>query len=157
MDQDNFYYPLYGTFRPAIHKTEYLRKEFTTLSGLQSERLYITSKGVYQAYLNGTRIGNDFMAPGWTPSRVFIETRTYNVTNHLSEGNNAIGVILGEGWYAGKIITKLLRYPTVKPQLLVQLELTYQDGNTSIITSDSTWRAFNEGPIRNSQIYDGER
>jgi len=135
---------------------EYFRKEFALPSEIAAARLHVTAKGLYEVYLNGERVGRDYMAPGWTPYHKRIETLTYDVTTFLREGINAIGAILGEGWYAGVLMRKKASYPEVNPQLLLQLEITYADGGTQILVTDETWQSTNRGPIRFSGIYDGE-
>lgn len=135
---------------------EYFRREFEIASEVVAARLYVTAKGLYEVYLNGERVGRDFMVPGWTPYQKCIETLTYDVTADLRKGKNAVGAILGEGWYAGKLMTRRTMYPQVKPELLLQLEISYADGRVQTVASDETWKATNEGPICFSGIYDGE-
>jgi alpha-L-rhamnosidase len=142
--------------RQADYIPEYLRKEFVLPAKITTARLYVTAKGLYEVYLNGRRVGRDFMAPGWTPYHKRIETLTYDVTPYLLEGTNAIGAILGEGWYAGRLMRRKASYPEVKPQLLLQLEIKLADGQTLVLVTDDTWKATNEGPVRFSGIYDGE-
>ena len=85
----------------TAYKPQYLRKEFIQTGEIEQARLYITSKGVFEALINGEKIGQDVMTPGWTPYQKRIETLTYDVTPYLSEGKNTIGVIVGQGWYWG--------------------------------------------------------
>lgn len=139
------------TFTP-----EYLRREFSNASPPVSARLYVTSKGVFEAYLNGQRVGADFMTPGWTPYHARIETLTYDVTSLLKEGENVLGIVLGEGWYAGRMMRKKDVYPLAVPMALAQLEILYADGSTLTVTTDNSWKATNQGPLRFSSIYDGE-
>jgi alpha-L-rhamnosidase len=141
---------------PTKHIPEYLRKEFAVPSALVSARLHVTAKGLYEVYLNGARVGHDYMAPGWTPYHQRIETLTYDVTDQLRKGTNAIGAMLGEGWYAGVLMTPKPVYPDVRPQVLLQLEILRADGQIQVLVTDRTWKATNEGPIRFSGIYDGE-
>lgn len=150
-----------GRFDPqslllAAFTPEYLRKEFSTASPPISARLYITAKGVFEAYLNGKRVGKDHMTPGWTPYHARIETLTYDVTSLLESGDNAIGIALGEGWYAGKLLRKRVVYPLAVPAAIAQLEIRYEDGRTQTIVTDGSWRATTNGPLRFSGIYDGE-
>ncbi len=70
---------------------------------MRSARLHVTARGVFEIHLNGGKVGSDFMAPGWTPYARKIETLAYDVTKQLRPGNNVIGAILGEGWYAGRL------------------------------------------------------
>jgi len=135
---------------------EYLRKEFSAGDGVAKARLYVTAKGLYEVYLNGQKVGGDYMAPGWTPYHKRIETLTYDVTGQVKKGANAIGAILGEGWYAGELMRKRFVYPQARPVLLLQLEITYRDGATETIVTDKSWKATNRGPIRYSSIYHGE-
>jgi len=135
---------------------EYFRREFSVNSPVTKARLYITAKGVYEVSLDGTKVGQDFMAPGYTPYHSRIETLCYDVTKQIRKGSHCIGAILGEGWYAGHLMTKKDFYPKVKPYLLVQLELTYEDGRSEMILSDDSWKGTRNGPIRFSGIYDGE-
>jgi alpha-L-rhamnosidase len=135
---------------------EYLRKSFRMEGGVARARLYITARGLYEAYLNGRRVGEDCLAPGFTPYGKRIETLTYDVTDQVQAGENVLGVVLGEGWYAGALMGKREVYPDRMPHVLVQLEVTGADGETRRIVSDPSWRGTREGPIRFSGIYDGE-
>ena len=140
----------------ADYVPEYLRKEFNVKPSVESARLYVTAKGLYEVYLNGEKIGKDYMVPGWTPYEKRIETVTYDVTKQVKRRDNALAAILGEGWYAGDLMGKPVKYPAVQPQLLAQLEITYKDGSKETIVTDKSWKATNDGPIRYSSIYHGE-
>jgi alpha-L-rhamnosidase len=85
-----------GKFAP-----EYFRREFMLKGGVQSARLHVTAKGLYEVYLNGSKVGKDFMVPGWTPYHARIETLTYDVTDRLQKGGNTVGAIVGEGYGNG--------------------------------------------------------
>ena len=135
---------------------EYLRNEFGVSTAIASARLYVTAKGLYEVYINGQRVGRDYMAPGWTPYDTRIETLTYDVTGLVRRGENAIGAILGEGWYAGRLMRRDQRFPEFRPYLLLQLEITGEDGRRTTIVTDESWKATNDGPLRFSGIYDGE-
>ena len=135
---------------------EYLRHTFSVGNKIAKARLYVTARGLYEIYLNGDKVGKDFMAPGWTPYHTRIETLTYDVTDQLQKGKNAIGAIIGEGWYAGDMMAKKFIYPEAKPALLLQLEITMKDGSVQIVCTDDNWKSCNEGPIRYSNIYHGE-
>ena len=141
---------------PPVFIPEYLRREFSLTDELVQARLYVTAKGLFDVHLNGAQVGEDLMTPGWTPYHKRIETLTYDVTELISEGDNAIGVILGEGWYAGIMMGKQFKYPEAQPALLLQLELTFRDGRTQSVVTDTAWKGSNAGPIRFSGIYDGE-
>ena len=81
----------------------FFRKEISIDEDIQSARLYITSMGIYEASINGRRIGEDIFTPGWTDYEKRVQYQTYDVTNLLEKGPNAIGVIIGDGWYCGHI------------------------------------------------------
>ena len=84
----------------------YLRKEINVLKKLKSARLYITSLGLYEVYLNGNKIGKDVLTPGWTNYEKRIQYQTYDITNLLKQGANSFGVVLGDGWFKGNISRK---------------------------------------------------
>ena len=83
--------------RPSLYseKNLKLQKEF------ESATAYITAHGMYEACINGKRVGDYYLTPGWTSYNKRLQYQTYDVTNLLNEGNNAIGVTLGNGWYRG--------------------------------------------------------
>ena len=137
----------------------YLRKDFSVKAKeIKSARLYMTAKGVYVAYLNGKKVGNDFLSPGWTDYNKRIQTTTYDITNLISKSNNTLGAVVGDGWYAGRlgwVLDKNRGNYGVFPELLAQLEITYTDGSKDIVVSDSSWKA-GLGGVLNSDLYDGE-
>jgi alpha-L-rhamnosidase len=134
-----------------------LRKEFEVRHGFTQARLYITALGVYEAQLNGSPIGNQVLAPGWTSYHHRLRYQTFDVTNLLREGQNAIGAILGEGWFKGRLGFGKGRRNIYgdKLALLAQLEISYADGTTERIVTDPSWKS-NTGPIVESSLYDGE-
>lgn len=148
------------TGKPAVEPEPYvpqhLRREFTLDHPVREARLHVSAKGLFEIHLNGSKVGGDFMVPGWTTHDKRIEAITYDVTDLLRTGSNAIGAILGEGWYAGRLGWGQHRAGRLKPQLIVQLEVTCDDGSRKIIASDGSWKATDGGPIRFSGIYDGE-
>ena len=154
---------LFGHTRIAAR---YLRKEFNLDKDISRARLYVSGMGQYGAFLNGSEIASEELlkpALTWFPQRVYFNT--YDVTDLLNKGENAIGVILEGGRYTA------IRHKEVNPsgwdgpehvpnfgtpRLILQLEVTYQDGHQEIIKSDDTWRITNQGPIRTANEYDGE-
>ena len=134
-----------------------LRREFEVRSGVKMARLYITALGVYEAQLNGSVIGDHVMAPGWTSYRHRLRYQTFDVTALLREGPNALGAMLGDGWFRGRLSFGGGRRNIFGDRLalLGQLEVTYDDGTIETIVTDEAWRAAT-GPILASDIYDGE-
>ncbi|TWU57087.1 Bacterial alpha-L-rhamnosidase [Rubripirellula tenax] len=141
----------------TAHPAYYLRREFDAPGKIVKARLYASALGIYEFQINGTRIGNDMLAPGYTMYSKRVESLTYDVTDLVNDGDNAIGAVLGEGWYAGNLLlrkrTELL---DLTPKLLAQLELTYADGRVETIVTDDKWRATDQGPIRVGGYYHGE-
>jgi len=136
-----------------------LRREFDVRAGVAVERarLYVTALGVYEAYLNGAVIGDHVLAPGWTTYTHRLRYQTFDVTDLLHEGRNAIGAMLGDGWYCGPLGFGGGRRNIYGDRLalLAQLEIVYTDGIIDRIATDEGWRAAT-GPILTSGIYDGE-
>lgn len=140
------------TSNPCPH----FRTEFQVEKEIATARCYVTSHGLYQLQLNGQKVGDLELAPGWTSYHHRIQYQVYDITNYLNQGANAIGAILGDGWYRGFFgwQGKKNLYGT-KTALLCQLHITYIDGTSSIITSDKNWKA-STGAILESEIYHGE-
>ncbi|WP_216326472.1 alpha-L-rhamnosidase [Deinococcus aestuarii] len=134
-----------------------LRREFDVRSGLTSARLYVTALGVYEAQLNGERVGDHVLAPGWTSYDHRLRYQTFDLTGRLREGRNALGVMLGNGWYRGRLGFSGGRRNVYGEHLalLAQLELRYVDGTVERVVTDGDWRA-SPGPILASELYDGE-
>ncbi len=147
-----------GEHRPAPH----LRRTFKIDQPITKARLHATALGLFELRLNGARIApGEAMLPGWTDYGQRLHALTYDVTEHLTGGDNVIGAILGDGWYygMGKQIA-LVRDGDMgiygdTLELLLQLEITCADGATVCINSDGQWKTH-DGPIRESSIYNGE-
>jgi len=133
-----------------------LRRSFKVNGAVQSARLYITSRGLYEAYLNGRRVGDELFTPGWTSYNKRLQYQTYDVTGLLRSGENALGVLLGDGWYRGNIgFSGQRNFYGNHLALLLQLHINYSDGHQEIVASDQNWR-WTTGPILMSEIYHGE-
>ncbi|NJB35050.1 family 78 glycoside hydrolase catalytic domain [Croceivirga sp. JEA036] len=146
-----------GKSNIIIHTPQYLRKEFEVNKQLVSAKLYVTAKGVFKGFINGKAISEDVMSPGWTPYQKRIESLTYDVTDLLKEGDNAIGFQLASGWHFGRLLwNKMIWGQNGSPKVLSQLELLYKDGTKKNIVSDNSWQGTTRGPIRFAEIYDGE-
>jgi alpha-L-rhamnosidase len=134
-----------------------LRREFKVAKPVRAARIYSSALGSYQLYVNGKRAGADILAPGWTDYRKRIVYQVYDVTSQLRQGGNAIGAILGDGWYASGLTWNQSRYNFGPPpvRILVQLEIEYTDGSHDSVVSDASWKAT-QSPILSSEIYNGE-
>ena len=134
----------------------YYRNEFTSDKKIKSARLYITSHGLYEAYLNGKKVGDQLFTPGWTSYKNRIQYQTYDVTDLLGQ-NNVIGAKVGDGWYRGYIgFSGQRSYYGDKLALLAQLKIEYTDGSSETVLTDKNWKVSN-GPILESDIYNGEK
>ncbi|KAJ4315922.1 hypothetical protein N0V84_008129 [Fusarium piperis] len=134
------------------------RKEFHLSGEVEQARLYITAQGVYEAEVNGQRVGDYFLAPGWTAYDNRLQYQTYDLTTALVKGSNCIGVRLAEGWFSGRIGFEGGHRNIWGPHtaLLAQLEILYTDGHSETIVSDGSW-TVTKGPIKLAEIYDGEK
>ena len=133
----------------------YYRNEFSSSKTIKSARVYVTSLGLYQLFLNGEKVGDQLFTPGWTSFNKRLQYQTYDVTSMLKE-DNAIGAILGDGWYRGYIAWKdQTDYYGDQLALLLQLKIDYTDGSSETIVSDKKWSS-STGPIVESDIYNGE-
>jgi len=132
------------------------RKEFELKENVARARLYITSMGLYEAEINGTIVGDQLFTPGWTSYTKRLQYQTYDVTDMLQAGDNALGTTVGDGWFRGFIGWSTQRnFYGDKLAFLCQLEVTYDDGTKQMIISDDSWKA-STGPILFSDIYNGE-
>ncbi|MEU0752122.1 alpha-L-rhamnosidase [Streptomyces albogriseolus] len=148
----------WGRVTPTLHAVTRLRREFSLRrQKVRRARLYVTALGLYEAHLNGVRVGRDHLAPGWTDYRTRVQYQTHDVTELVrSGGGNALGVYLAPGWYAGNVGMFGPHQYGRHPALLAQLEVDYADGTTQRVTSDTGWSA-STGPVVTADLLDGER
>jgi alpha-L-rhamnosidase len=140
-------------YSPVPH----FRKEFPVAKSIASARVYVTSHGFYELHINGKKVGDQVFTPGWTSYGKRLQYQVYDVTNMLVKGSNAIGAVLGDGWYRGTLAWgDNWRIYGKKLGLLMQLNIKYTDGTESLIVTDGTWKASNDGAIRMVDIYNGE-
>jgi alpha-L-rhamnosidase len=140
-------------YSPSPH----FRKEFSVEKNIARAVVYVTSHGFYELHLNGKKVGDQVFTPGWTSYGKRIQYQAYDVTGQVVKGENAVGAVLGDGWYRGTlgwgnnwaIYGKRLG-------LLMQLKITYTDGSESVIITDESWKCNNDGAIRMNDIYNGE-
>lgn len=146
----------YAPRKKERYPVDCFRKTFT-VHGVKKACLYITACGLYEARLNGTRVGDFVLAPGHTDYRKRVQYQTYDVTPLLKEGKNVLTVQLADGWYRGSCGAWGLRnqYGT-QTKLLAQLEVAGQDGAVTTVCTDGTWEWSNDGPIRFADNQDGE-
>ena len=134
-----------------------LRHNFDVSRPVKSARLYATALGVYEMFLNGQRVGEDVLTPGWTDYRQRVKYQTYDVTAQVKNGRNAIGALLAPGWYETSLewFQQPNNYGDTPPALKAQLRIEHTDGSVEWVGTDASWQA-NTSPILHSEIYDGE-
>ncbi|MGN7788077.1 family 78 glycoside hydrolase catalytic domain [Niabella sp. 22666] len=136
----------------------YYRKEFTSAKKLKKAFVNLVGLGMCELHINGKKMGDQVLAPAPTDYRTSVLSNTFDVTEHILSGKNAIGVVLGNG----RFFTMRQNYKPQKinnfgfPKLLFQMDLIYNDGTTQTIISDGSWKFTADGPIRTNNEYDGE-
>ncbi len=141
----------------ADRRPPLLRSGFTVDRAVASARLYVTAHGLYEVEINGVRVGDDALSPGWTVYGQRLRYYTYDVTQHVADGDNAIGAFLADGWYRGRIGFKggYANLYGNNVALLAQLHITHDDGSVTVVGTDESWKA-SFGPILVSSLYKGE-
>jgi alpha-L-rhamnosidase len=138
--------------RPAI----LFRNQFALAKKIKSATLYITAHGMYEVQLNGKRVGDAYLAPGWTSYNKRLQYQAYDVTNMLTNGNNAIGATVGNGWYRGFLAwDDNKNIYGKKLGLLAQVNVVYSDGTSETVVTGDKWKSTNSA-IKSVEIYHGE-
>jgi alpha-L-rhamnosidase len=132
-----------------------VRKSFTVSKPVASARLLTTALGLQETRLNGTRVGNDVLSPGWTDYNKRLQYKVYDVTGQLRSGENVLGALLGNGWFSGNVGFAGSQLYGTQPWYSAQLQLTFTDGTAATVKTDGTWKVTN-GPIRSDDLYGGE-
>jgi alpha-L-rhamnosidase len=133
----------------------YLRKSFNLKSPVRQAVLYASALGLYEIRLNGQRVGDHVLAPDWTDYRQRVRYQAYDVTAMVKPGDNALGALLANGWFSGKLGNGAHQFFGKVPALLAQLEVIYADGRTERIGTDASWKSH-ASPILASDFMLGE-
>ena len=139
-----------------LRPVQYFRRNFQVNKKLVKATAFISAQGMYEAYLNGKRIGDAYLTPGWTSYNKRLQYQVYDVTALLNSGENVAGAMVGNGWFRGtlgwvgngNIYGKQLA-------LLMQIHLQYIDGSSDLLITDENWRSA-YGGVQTAEIYDGE-
>jgi alpha-L-rhamnosidase len=150
--------PTEGPPEQRLHPAKYLRQALRLRARPARARLYATACGVYDVEINGLSVGDQVLAPGYESYDKQLSFQTYDVTDALTEGDNVLGVVLGDGWYAGRIdFTGTSAQYGDRLRAGWQLVVRYDEGPEDVFTSDASVRSSADGPIRYSDIFIGER
>jgi alpha-L-rhamnosidase len=134
-----------------------LRKEFKVGKRVSRAVLYITALGIYEANINGVKVGNQVLSPEWTDYYTRVQYQAYDVRPLLKPGKNVLGAMIADGWYAGPVFSHFKRGSYgFDRRLLAQLAISFDDGSSETIYSDGSWRIFENGPVREASIFGGE-
>ena len=135
-----------------------LRKGVNFAKPIKDARLYVTARGIYEFYINGERVSNDYFNPGWTDYRYRIMYNSYDVTSMVKQGDNGFGAMLGSGWYSDlNIFTSSNVDPYgIKQSLLAKIVVTFEDGTSQTIVTDQTWKKYDNGPVTRNGFQFGE-
>jgi hypothetical protein len=156
LDASDWFAQLVGPADDSI-ASPLLRAEFmTTDAAITRARVYATGHGLFQLEINGARVGDHELAPGWTTYESRLRYTTYDVTELVATGTNAVGAWLGDGWWRGYLgwNGKKALYGS-QLSLLAQLEIDYADGTRQVIATGPQWTA-GTGPLTAADIYNGE-
>lgn len=136
------------------------RRQWRVEKPIRQAELTLTALGVYEAHLNGQRVSEYVLAPGWTAYDKRLQVQRYDVTAHVCTGENCLSVTVGKGWFRSPMPgwgSEDKNRRTARPAGLIgMLRVRYEDGGEDILFTDNTWQ-WAESPVRFSEIYDGER
>lgn len=151
--------------KPAWERTQepddrgkgcYFRRDFSAEKEVVAARIYATAQGMYDLYVNGDRVGDEYFTPHWTYYEKRLLYQTYDITDMIRKGGNTVGGILADGWYHGRINwSKEEGYHGLDIGFKAELHLHYADGTGEVVMTDDSWK-YTEGPVRMADIWDGE-
>ena len=151
--------PRFGKILPSSlpQPAVLLRKRFNVSKAVKAARLYVTALGSYRIFINNERVGQDVLTPDFTDYTKRVLYQTYDVTSLVAASSNAIGAILGDGWFGSGMTWQGRPFSFLPPptRLLAQLEIEYVDGTREVVSTDESWVGASS-PIRRSEIYAGE-
>lgn len=143
----------------SYESAPYIRKNFNLIKQVKDARVYISGLGLYELYVNGKKVGDHVLDPAFTNFDNRVHYVTYDITQQLKKGDNALGILLGNGWYNmdSRAVWGFNKAPWKdRPTCLIQLEVEYDDGSNETIVSDKTWKAASS-PIIYNDIRQGEK
>lgn len=141
---------------PGLHLKKQFSLDMASHGGIKSARLYASARGFYEIRINGKRVGEEYLAPGFTDYRIRIPYQTYPAEEYLAEGENNIFIMVGKGYYSGFCGYAGPMIYGRESSFLAQLIIRYKDGTEEIIKTDGTWLYTGKGPLVDSDYLDGE-
>lgn len=135
----------------------YFRKEFSIDSEIVQARAYVCGLGLYEMEINGSKVGEEYLMPGYHAYDQMLQYQTYDITDMLISGENTVGAIVGNGWYKGRFFPEG-GYENIygdRMSFLCEIRITDRNGNVTVIGTDETWKSA-ASPIISGNIYDGE-
>lgn len=149
-----------GYADPTYSAAPMVRKEFEAKTGIASARLYLTAEGIYNFYMNGQEVApEEWFNPGCEEYDAYLAYNTYDVTDMIQEGGNAMGAVLGEGWWTGQMTFEVSNYNYFgdQPAVMAKLVIDYEDGTSDTVITDESWSYYNDGPVRLASFFQGEK
>ncbi len=138
-----------------IDPAPFFRKSFTIPKPVRRATIFASALGVYELRLNGNAVDTDVLSPGWSDYSKRVYYFGYDVTRQLKRGENALGIILGDGWYAGYLaFTGKRHYYGSQTKAIAQLHVEYEDGSVEILGTDDSWKTTT-GPVREGDLLMG--
>jgi alpha-L-rhamnosidase len=155
---DGYYKSKGGNYFANIPPSPLLRKEITISKKIRYALYSTSALGLYEAYINGQKVGKQVLAPEWTDYDHHVQYQTHDVSRLLQNGTNVLGAMLADGWYSGARWSHPGRggYGSLSRKFIGQLVIFYEDGSSEIIGTDNTWKYLKQGPISQVTTFGGE-
>jgi alpha-L-rhamnosidase len=155
---DGYFKVTGGDYYSNIPPSPLMRKEISIGRKVRHALYYTSALGIYEAYINGKKVGRQLLAPEWTDYDHHVQYQTHDVTAMLQLGTNVLGVMLADGWYSGARWSHPGRggYGSLARKFIGQLVITYEDGTTEIVATDGSWKYLAQGPVTQVTTFGGE-
>jgi alpha-L-rhamnosidase len=155
---DGYYTSTPGDYYSNIPPSPLLRKEINISKKIKHALYHTSALGIYEAYINGKKVGKQLLAPEWTDYDHHVQYQTHDVAGMLQKGANALGVMLADGWYSGARWSHPGRggYGSLARKFIGQLVIYYEDGTTETIGTDHSWKYLAQGPVTQTTTFGGE-
>jgi alpha-L-rhamnosidase len=155
---DGYYKATQGDYYANVPPSPLLRKEIRIGKKIKHALYHTSALGIYETYINGKKVSRQLFAPEWTDFDHHVQYQTHDITGMLQKGDNTLGVMLADGWYAGARWSHPGRggYGSLSRKFLGQLVIHYEDGTSETIGTDHTWKYLAQGPVTQVTTFGGE-